>query len=184
MPPSWSTATKTYVVCALAPASTAVGSRAVGASAGRQIEEVLQEIRMGPRPSIDIDNQFHHVFWFGDLNYRVQLNILDQKERELKAHIAEVKELIAAEQWHALVAADQLQQQMRDGIVRELDLKRLLQCNAVPHRAHVVVPRCFRASPSSLLPFLPRSRWSASQVLSTRCVRSYLPPFIWVSFTR
>ena len=79
---------------------------------GSQIEEVLEQVRIGPRPAVDIDNQYHHVFWFGDLNYRVQLNSLDKKEREINAHIAEVKDMIAAEQWPALYAADQLQQEM------------------------------------------------------------------------
>lgn len=78
------------------------------------MEEVLEQIRLGPNPSIDIDNQFHHVFWFGDLNYRVQLNTLDKKKREINAHIKEVKDMIRAKQWHALYAADQLHQAMAE----------------------------------------------------------------------
>jgi len=35
--------------------------------------EIIEGIRIG-RKNIDILNQFHHIFWFGDLNYRIDLH--------------------------------------------------------------------------------------------------------------
>ena len=52
--------------------------------------------------SIDITNQFDHIFWFGDLNYRIDLS------RE------EVLKVIAEKNWNYLLKRDQLIRQMNE----------------------------------------------------------------------
>lgn len=83
-----------------------------------QVEEVIEQVRLPPRAEIDIDSQFHHVFWFGDLNYRVQLQSVDNRERAIEDHMAEVQQMIDAEKWSSLLAADQLQQELKAHRVR------------------------------------------------------------------
>jgi hypothetical protein len=80
----------------------------------------MTNLRLG-RERLDFDSQFHHCFWMGDLNYRVDLGLTaspphsqplnrdDQPRRE------EVAELIRRGAWGQLVAADQLHQAQRQG---------------------------------------------------------------------
>ncbi|CAN0207687.1 unnamed protein product, partial [Ectocarpus sp. 4 AP-2014] len=37
--------------------------------------EILQGARLGDRRMVDVDSQFHHVFWLGDMNYRINLGL-------------------------------------------------------------------------------------------------------------
>lgn len=37
--------------------------------------EILQGARLGDRRNVDVDSQFHHVFWFGDMNYRISFGL-------------------------------------------------------------------------------------------------------------
>ena len=36
--------------------------------------DILKGLNLGHKSSYDLTNQFHHVFWFGDLNYRIDLD--------------------------------------------------------------------------------------------------------------
>lgn len=35
--------------------------------------DILKGLNLGHKSAYDLTNQFHHVFWFGDLNYRIDL---------------------------------------------------------------------------------------------------------------
>ena len=35
--------------------------------------DILKGLSLGHKSAYDLTNQFHHVFWFGDLNYRIDL---------------------------------------------------------------------------------------------------------------
>src|SRR4051812_10394255 len=57
--------------------------------------EIVEELHLG-NGSFDLTNHFSHVFWTGDLNYRIDL------ER------SKCVELIGKKDWESLRAADQL----------------------------------------------------------------------------
>lgn len=65
------------------------------------IEEIVDGLQLGVRET-DFCNQFNHCFFFGDLNYRVEL---DQKQAD---------EMMAAKQWANMLEYDQLTTQRRD----------------------------------------------------------------------
>jgi hypothetical protein len=67
---------------------------------------------------LDLDSQFHHCFWVGDLNYRVDLAIARGGELHVdtKERFAEVQQLIAAKDYKALLAGDQLRDSVRKGL--------------------------------------------------------------------
>ena len=35
--------------------------------------DILKGLNLGHKTAYDLTNQFHHVFWFGDLNYRIDM---------------------------------------------------------------------------------------------------------------
>ena len=35
--------------------------------------DILKGLNLGHKSAYDLTNQFHHVFWFGDLNYRIDM---------------------------------------------------------------------------------------------------------------
>ena len=37
--------------------------------------DILKGLNLGHKSAYDLTNQFHHVFWFGDLNYRIDLQM-------------------------------------------------------------------------------------------------------------
>ena len=65
---------------------------------------ILGGLKLGLK-HFSIDNQFDHVFWLGDLNYRIDL------KRD------NVLELIEKEDWKTLLEADQLKNQIKLGKV-------------------------------------------------------------------
>ncbi|KAJ0400692.1 hypothetical protein ATCC90586_008595 [Pythium insidiosum] len=68
---------------------------------------------------VQLDCQFDHCFWFGDLNYRVDLNYSNPRaDRAHAQHVDEVLALVRAKNWTLLNANDQLRHQ--------IDLKRAL----------------------------------------------------------
>jgi hypothetical protein len=76
----------------------------------------MDNVRFG-NSMLDFDSQFHHCFWMGDLNYRVDLALarggdlnVDNKDR-----FAEVQEVLAKGDYQALLAADQLRHAMKTG---------------------------------------------------------------------
>jgi len=64
------------------------------------VRGLTPSIRQINNTSIDITNQFDHLFWIGDLNYRIEL------PRE------EVMEFIAEKNWNALLRRDQLKREI------------------------------------------------------------------------
>jgi len=80
-------------------------------------KEILHETRRAiGSAELDVSSEFDHVFWMGDLNYRVDLVHYDKNCETLNEteHLARVKEMIAREDWDGLMKCDQLaaQQQM------------------------------------------------------------------------
>jgi hypothetical protein len=71
--------------------------------------EIMDGCRVG-KASLDLASQYHHAFWFGDLNYRIDLSDVDQKERTHAEHHAEVVEMIKNRKWKALFEADGLKE--------------------------------------------------------------------------
>ncbi|KAG7381364.1 hypothetical protein PHYPSEUDO_006069 [Phytophthora pseudosyringae] len=62
--------------------------------------------------NVSIDHQFDHCFWFGDLNYRLDLNYTAPRQRNHEKHCAEVMTLVRAKKWTALNQNDQLKHQI------------------------------------------------------------------------
>ncbi|KAH9157518.1 hypothetical protein AeRB84_000620 [Aphanomyces euteiches] len=75
------------------------------------VAEILNGARLGQK-SIELDHQFDHAFWFGDMNYRVNLGYSDPKEMSKEEHWAAVHSLVAAKEYNKLYENDQLQHQM------------------------------------------------------------------------
>ncbi|CBN79626.1 conserved unknown protein [Ectocarpus siliculosus] len=73
--------------------------------------EILQGARLGDRRMVDVDSQFHHVFWLGDMNYRINLGLGLQPEEQ---H-ARVSALVEASDWPRLWEADELLKELRAG---------------------------------------------------------------------
>jgi endonuclease/exonuclease/phosphatase family metal-dependent hydrolase len=74
--------------------------------------EIMEEARMGDK-RVDLSSQFHHVFWFGDLNYRVDMKQIDHQQRSHEERFAEVHGLVEQQNYGTLYQADQLQEQIR-----------------------------------------------------------------------
>merc|ERR1712130_263550 len=64
-------------------------------------KKIIEKMDIGIR-DIDILNQYHHVIWLGDLNYRI--------EREWE----EVLDLVENKNWIGLAQCDQLVQEMAE----------------------------------------------------------------------
>eukprot|EP01103_Thecamoeba_quadrilineata_P011909 TRINITY_DN2956_c0_g1_i1.p1 TRINITY_DN2956_c0_g1~~TRINITY_DN2956_c0_g1_i1.p1 ORF type:complete len:952 (-),score=192.20 TRINITY_DN2956_c0_g1_i1:966-3821(-) len=64
--------------------------------------DILKGLKLGDGP-FNATYSFHHVFWFGDLNYRIDLS-RDQ-----------VLDLVQAKNWSALLNADQLTREKANG---------------------------------------------------------------------
>eukprot|EP00752_Nemacystus_decipiens_P002360 g2229.t2 len=73
--------------------------------------EILQGARLGDRRVVDVDSQFHHVFWLGDMNYRINFGLGLQPEEQ---H-ARVTALVKASDWPKLWEADELLRELRAG---------------------------------------------------------------------
>jgi endonuclease/exonuclease/phosphatase family metal-dependent hydrolase len=98
-----------FISCHLAAHAPKLAQR------NQNCQEVLRETEknMGTR-RLDAVSQFDHVFWMGDLNYRIDLNTTkgggEPYPSDDKEHHAAVKTLIDAKDWSALYKADQLMQ--------------------------------------------------------------------------
>ncbi|KUF97306.1 Transcription initiation factor TFIID subunit 13 [Phytophthora nicotianae] len=64
--------------------------------------------------NVSIDHQFDHCFWFGDLNYRLDLSYSAPRQRNHEKHCAEVMTLVRAKKWVTLNQNDQLKHQVED----------------------------------------------------------------------
>ena len=108
-----------FISCHLAAHSHKLAAR------NENCQEVLRETAKLGSPFLDAVSQFDHVFWMGDLNYRIDLNMnlsepayADEHKADaagLAAHHAAVTELIAKEAWPELLRCDQLNQCKANG---------------------------------------------------------------------
>ncbi|CAM9879346.1 unnamed protein product, partial [Phaeothamnion confervicola] len=68
--------------------------------------EILQGARLGPRRRLDLDAQFHHVFVFGDMNYRIDFGMSFEEQQ------CHVLRLIKHGDWEALLRGDELTKEL------------------------------------------------------------------------
>ncbi|KAL0223756.1 hypothetical protein P9112_003146 [Eukaryota sp. TZLM1-RC] len=62
--------------------------------------EIVDQLSFG-NPSVDVLNQFHYVFWMGDLNYRINMEreeVVELSEKAHKGDMEAVKTLLAHDQ--------------------------------------------------------------------------------------
>ncbi|XP_065056626.1 phosphatidylinositol 3,4,5-trisphosphate 5-phosphatase 2A-like isoform X1 [Rhopilema esculentum] len=74
------------------------------AKRNRNFHDILQSLNLGQQGVFDISNHFHHLFWFGDLNYRVQ-----------SLEIVKVIKLVMVNDLDTLLKHDQLLQEKAAG---------------------------------------------------------------------
>jgi hypothetical protein len=73
--------------------------------------EAIMGVGLG-NSKLDV-GQFHHTFWFGDLNYKIDLSLQDNsKHADHAKHFTEVQSMINNRQWDRLWRADSLADQM------------------------------------------------------------------------
>eukprot|EP00457_Paulinella_chromatophora_P002789 gb/GEZN01002794.1/.p1 GENE.gb/GEZN01002794.1/~~gb/GEZN01002794.1/.p1 ORF type:complete len:647 (-),score=125.45 gb/GEZN01002794.1/:418-2331(-) len=77
------------------------------------VREVLKGIKMGFKHKLDILNQYHHVFWMGDLNYR--LDFKDQGDAKTPSQdlFDEMVGLVKEQKYSELFATDQLDRERK-----------------------------------------------------------------------
>lgn len=87
-------------------------------------QEILRETGRLAANHLDAASQFDHVFWLGDLNYRIDLNSKAKEEgrpeKSHDAHMAEVQGLVAKGNYEELVKWDQLKIAQNDGMCTKL----------------------------------------------------------------
>lgn len=66
------------------------------------------------RKHVSFDFQYDHCFWFGDLNYRIDMNYTTPRERSHEQHVDEVRALVKARKWAVLNRNDQLKHQVEE----------------------------------------------------------------------
>eukprot|EP00947_MAST-08B_sp_MAST-8B-sp1_P005518 g5518.t1 len=76
--------------------------------------EIISGAKVGNK-ALDIVSQFHHVFWFGDLNYRIHMPMIDGREREKEEHWREVVALVEKKDFATLLKGDQLKHALKNG---------------------------------------------------------------------
>lgn len=47
----------------------------IGYRRNQNFLDILNGLNLGQKGVFGITHQFHHVFWFGDLNYRIELEV-------------------------------------------------------------------------------------------------------------
>ncbi|XP_028400181.1 phosphatidylinositol 3,4,5-trisphosphate 5-phosphatase 2A-like isoform X2 [Dendronephthya gigantea] len=67
--------------------------------------DILKGLNLGHKSAYDLTNQFHHVFWFGDLNYRIDLEY------------EEIMKAISSMDYKKLSSEDQLRKEKEAGNV-------------------------------------------------------------------
>lgn len=86
----------------------------------RNVAEILNGIRLG-NWDVDIDQQHHHCFFFGDMNYRIDPSLVESSADAVGVDtpdkVAAVSELIRGKCTSKLLAADQLRHFQGRGLV-------------------------------------------------------------------
>ncbi|CAK4717329.1 unnamed protein product [Aphanomyces euteiches] len=85
------------------------------------VAEILNGARLGQK-SIELDHQFDHAFWFGDMNYRVNLGYSDPKEMSKEEHWAAVHSLVAAKKQRVPSYCDRVLWKSLPGFEKHLKL--------------------------------------------------------------
>lgn len=80
------------------------------------VEKIQSSCRVGNK-DLDLSNQFDHIFWCGDLNYRIDLKAFDGIKRSHDEKVDIVKGLLRAQDWDALYVRDELQREQAAGQV-------------------------------------------------------------------
>ena len=84
----------------------------------RDCSDILKAARVGNH-RLDLLAQCHHVFWLGDLNYRIDLTDTPDGNAESSiahdVHVKRVRKMIQEEDWEGLYAHDQLHRNIRNG---------------------------------------------------------------------
>ena len=57
---------------------------------------------------LDAAHAVDHIIWLGDLNYRLDLRLVQQTTESHAAHVEAVQKMVEAEEWDTLLKADQL----------------------------------------------------------------------------
>ncbi|KAL3908135.1 MAG: hypothetical protein SGPRY_009916, partial [Prymnesium sp.] len=84
---------------------------------------------------LDVLSEFDHIFWMGDLNYRIDFNMRSDDLDKEEDHLAKVKELLAEKDWAALMEKDQLRASQRNGVER---------CPGMAHKDQRIPSYCDR----------------------------------------
>jgi hypothetical protein len=82
----------------------------------RTVAKIQEKCRVG-NEMLDLSSQFDHVFWCGDLNYRVDLPLFDSKPRTHEEKVNEVKGFLREQDWQGLYQRDELQAEQAAGRV-------------------------------------------------------------------
>jgi endonuclease/exonuclease/phosphatase family metal-dependent hydrolase len=80
------------------------------------VAEIVEGLRVGV-PGMDILNQFDHVVWMGDLNYRLDYGNQGDDKSPSEKQFNEMVELVNQKRFRELYAADQLLAEMKAGHV-------------------------------------------------------------------
>eukprot|EP00753_Platysulcus_tardus_P021908 PLAT9164.1.p1 GENE.PLAT9164.1~~PLAT9164.1.p1 ORF type:complete len:1966 (-),score=1089.21 PLAT9164.1:159-5909(-) len=85
------------------------------AARNQNVGEILGGARVGIK-ELDATTQFAHCFWMGDLNYRVDMSLVDGVKRETHEELwTEVEGMVRAGKYGDIFAADQLAAAIRNG---------------------------------------------------------------------
>ena len=57
---------------------------------------------------LDAAHTVDHIIWLGDLNYRLDLRLVQRTTESHAAHVEAVQKMVEAEEWDTLLKADQL----------------------------------------------------------------------------
>jgi len=84
------------------------------------VAEIIDQVRLGPRPDVDLDAQFDHAFWMGDLNYRTDIRAHEPDAWKGKPHeelFEHVKSMVASKKFADIQRYDQLRDHQEKGKV-------------------------------------------------------------------
>lgn len=86
-----------------------------------QVFEIMKGMRLNDS-SKEIVSQFHHIFWIGDLNYRLNVSVSDQSDDSVRKTPSEetfnwIVDQVDKSHFSALFAFDQLSNEIKEGRV-------------------------------------------------------------------
>jgi len=75
---------------------------------------VVKNVKLGFKHKWDILNQYHHVFWLGDLNYRLDYGEQGDHKKPSKEQFQEMVKLVEEKKFNHLLSFDQLSKEMKE----------------------------------------------------------------------